>query len=198
MPPCIRIISAGAASITPPTCADMDSSEIILWRRIGFACVAAMLSACTETTSPGDDPRADPRNASNVVRGEKLYQQHCAACHGDGRLTSISRGRRLDGDAIFRGDSHHLLDFRHALRGGRIQFGKHLIEAAARRTQDQHTCRLVADIAEGVAPSAGAEKETAGPDAPYPSRLESLLLSLWRKSTPRSGPVGPGSILMRY
>jgi hypothetical protein len=137
-------------------------------------------------------------DVEHVERNTNADVANCAACHGDGRLTSISRGRRLDGDAIFRGDSHHLLDFRHALRGGRIQFGKHLIEAAARRTQDQHTCRLVADIAEGVAPSAGAEKETAGPDAPYPSRLESLLLSLWRKSTPRSGPVGPGSILMRY
>jgi mono/diheme cytochrome c family protein len=55
---------------------------MILWRGIGFACLAAMLSACTETASFGEDPRADPRNAANVVLGKKLYQKHCAACHG--------------------------------------------------------------------------------------------------------------------
>ncbi|MPZ46569.1 MAG: c-type cytochrome [Betaproteobacteria bacterium] len=58
------------------------SREMILPRGIGVACVVATLSACTETSSPGDDPRADPRNAATVLLGEKLYQQHCAACHG--------------------------------------------------------------------------------------------------------------------
>ena len=32
--------------------------------------------------APGDDPRADPRDATKVARGEKVYVQHCAACHG--------------------------------------------------------------------------------------------------------------------
>ena len=31
---------------------------------------------------PGEDPRADPRDAANVALGAKVYAQHCAACHG--------------------------------------------------------------------------------------------------------------------
>ena len=40
------------------------------------------LSACGETTSVVDDPRADPRDAARVARGSDVYAQHCSACHG--------------------------------------------------------------------------------------------------------------------
>src|SRR5205823_6105143 len=58
-----------------------------------------------------------------------------------------------------------LLDCGHAACGSGVQLGKHLIEAAARRAQDQDTRRLIADIAEGVTPVARTEEEAAGPDA---------------------------------
>jgi len=48
-------------------------------RRIALALT---LAACTESPSPGDDARADPRNAAKVALGAKVYAQHCAACHG--------------------------------------------------------------------------------------------------------------------
>jgi mono/diheme cytochrome c family protein len=35
-----------------------------------------------ESSAPGDDPRADPRDTAKVALGAKLYAQHCAACHG--------------------------------------------------------------------------------------------------------------------
>jgi mono/diheme cytochrome c family protein len=41
-----------------------------------------LLSACTEPPAPGDDPRADPRDAAKVALGAKVYAQQCAACHG--------------------------------------------------------------------------------------------------------------------
>ena len=39
------------------------------------------LTAC-EATPPGDDPRANPRDAAKVSSGAKVYAQHCALCHG--------------------------------------------------------------------------------------------------------------------
>ena len=51
------------------------------WRP-SFAAIALMLAACTETPAPGDDPRADPRDAAKVALGAKVYAQQCAACHG--------------------------------------------------------------------------------------------------------------------
>ncbi len=42
--------------------------------------VVSLLAACGAT--PGEDARADPRDAVRVARGAKLYAQHCAACHG--------------------------------------------------------------------------------------------------------------------
>lgn len=42
----------------------------------------ALLAACESKVAPGDDPRADPRNAEKVALGAKLYLQHCASCHG--------------------------------------------------------------------------------------------------------------------
>ena len=43
--------------------------------------LAASLSACSPGR-PGEDPRADPRNATLVAAGAKVYAAHCAACHG--------------------------------------------------------------------------------------------------------------------
>ena len=40
------------------------------------------LAACGEAPAPGDDPRADPRNPEIVKRGETVYAQQCASCHG--------------------------------------------------------------------------------------------------------------------
>jgi hypothetical protein len=76
-----------------------------------------------------------------------------------------SLGRRLDGDAVFPGDGRQLPDLRRACRGGRVKFGEHLIEAAARRAQDQDTRGLIADIADGMSPATGAEDEAARRDA---------------------------------
>jgi mono/diheme cytochrome c family protein len=42
----------------------------------------SLVAACGESPAPGDDPRADPRNAARVARGARVYAQHCAACHG--------------------------------------------------------------------------------------------------------------------
>ncbi len=48
-------------------------------RRVFFGLLALM--AC-EATPPGDDPRANPRDAAKVSLGAKVYAQHCALCHG--------------------------------------------------------------------------------------------------------------------
>ena len=40
------------------------------------------LLGCTERPASGDDPRANPRDASKVARGQQIYAQHCASCHG--------------------------------------------------------------------------------------------------------------------
>lgn len=47
-----------------------------------LASVVLLLSACTDQPAPGDDPRADPRDATKVALGAQLYARHCAACHG--------------------------------------------------------------------------------------------------------------------
>jgi len=51
-------------------------------RRASFALIMILLAACGESTAPGDDPRADPRDAAKVALGAKVYAQSCAACHG--------------------------------------------------------------------------------------------------------------------
>ena len=50
--------------------------------RIGIVLGALLLSACGNRTLPGDDPRANPRDAVKVGMGAKVYAQHCSACHG--------------------------------------------------------------------------------------------------------------------
>jgi len=44
--------------------------------------LALLLAACSKASPPGDDPRADPRDAAKVARGAKVYAEHCASCHG--------------------------------------------------------------------------------------------------------------------
>ena len=50
--------------------------------RRGWAVILLTVVACSETPPPGNDPRADPRNATRVAVGSMVYAQHCAACHG--------------------------------------------------------------------------------------------------------------------
>ena len=56
-------------------------------------------------------------------------------------------------------------DPRDAFGGGGVQFGKHLVEAAAWRAQDQETRWQITGITVGVALMASAKEETARPDA---------------------------------
>src|SRR4051812_1111037 len=44
--------------------------------------LALLLAACTKSPAPGDDPRADPKDATRLALGAKVYAQDCAACHG--------------------------------------------------------------------------------------------------------------------
>lgn len=44
--------------------------------------LVALLAACGERAPPGEDPRADPRDAAKVALGEEVYAANCAACHG--------------------------------------------------------------------------------------------------------------------
>jgi mono/diheme cytochrome c family protein len=41
-----------------------------------------LLAGCSEATGPGEDPRADPRDAARVALGAKVYSRECASCHG--------------------------------------------------------------------------------------------------------------------
>ena len=55
-------------------------SRLLLGRLAVSATV--FVAACNEVPASGDDPRADPRDATKVTLGAKVYGQHCAACHG--------------------------------------------------------------------------------------------------------------------
>ena len=44
--------------------------------------VFAGVAACGKADAPGEDPRADPRDAQKVALGAKLYAANCASCHG--------------------------------------------------------------------------------------------------------------------
>jgi mono/diheme cytochrome c family protein len=50
--------------------------------RRAAAVVLALLAACDDAPAPGDDARADPRDAAKIARGATVYAEHCAACHG--------------------------------------------------------------------------------------------------------------------
>lgn len=47
-----------------------------------LAAATILVAACGESPAPGDDQRADPRDAARVALGTRVYAQHCAACHG--------------------------------------------------------------------------------------------------------------------
>ena len=53
-----------------------------LERLVILAAATILLAACSESAAPGDDPRADPRDATRVALGARVYAQHCAVCHG--------------------------------------------------------------------------------------------------------------------
>jgi mono/diheme cytochrome c family protein len=44
--------------------------------------LALAVGACSDSPPPGDDPRADRRDAAKIALGAKSYAQHCASCHG--------------------------------------------------------------------------------------------------------------------
>jgi mono/diheme cytochrome c family protein len=48
---------------------------------VAAVALATGLAAC-DPGQPGEDVRADPRNAARVAAGAKVYATHCAACHG--------------------------------------------------------------------------------------------------------------------
>src|SRR5215475_11999436 len=81
------------------------------------------------------------------------------------RRRTILRGRWLDGDAKFCRDRRELPDVRHAFGSGSVQLDEHLVEAATRRTQNEDARRLVANVADSMAPAARAEEEAARRDA---------------------------------
>ena len=55
----------------------------------------SLLAGCG--AAPGEDPRADPRDGARVARGQQVYVQHCAACHG-ARLEGQPDWRTRRGD----------------------------------------------------------------------------------------------------
>lgn len=63
--------------------------------KINIALALMMLAACSDTSMPGDDPRASLRDAAKVAGGAKLYEQHCAACHGAKLEGQLNWRRRL-------------------------------------------------------------------------------------------------------
>jgi hypothetical protein len=72
---------------------------------------------------------------------------------------SFSKGGRLDDNAVFSGDGRNPLDAEAPGCGSGIQFGEHLIKAAAWRTQNEYSRWLVANIADGMASVPRTEKE---------------------------------------
>lgn len=58
-----------------------------------------ILAACQESTSSAAaDPRAS--NAAQVARGQALFTQHCARCHGE-RAQGDAQWRRRNRDGTF-------------------------------------------------------------------------------------------------
>ena len=51
-------------------------------RQLGQSALILALAACGESLAPGDDARANPRDAAKVALGAKLYARTCALCHG--------------------------------------------------------------------------------------------------------------------
>ena len=51
-------------------------------QRTSLSVFMLALAACAESPAPGEDARADPRDAAKVALGAKLYERTCALCHG--------------------------------------------------------------------------------------------------------------------
>lgn len=51
-------------------------------RHLGRSALILALAACGESPTPGEDARADPRNAAKVSLGATVYARTCALCHG--------------------------------------------------------------------------------------------------------------------
>ena len=51
-------------------------------RFLAVLVIAVTPVGCSDPAAPGDDRRADPRDAVKVSRGARVYGEHCAACHG--------------------------------------------------------------------------------------------------------------------
>ena len=57
----------------------MHRNFLLTVRRVRRAiCIAAALAL----TACSDPPRADPENEAQVAQGERVYEAHCATCHG--------------------------------------------------------------------------------------------------------------------
>jgi mono/diheme cytochrome c family protein len=54
-----------------------------------------LVAACSEAPTPGDDPRADPRDAVRAALGAQVYAQHCVACHGPKLEGQLAWRKRL-------------------------------------------------------------------------------------------------------
>lgn len=48
---------------------------------LAFA-LSSSTAGCGDNSSQWDDLRADPGDAARVARGERVYAQQCASCHG--------------------------------------------------------------------------------------------------------------------
>ncbi len=50
--------------------------------RLMIVTATLVLAGCEQAASGYDDSRADPGDAQRVARGERVYEQQCASCHG--------------------------------------------------------------------------------------------------------------------
>lgn len=57
---------------------------------------AATLTACERNADSGGNAAADPADAQHVARGEAVYLQHCARCHGKNLEGQPNWRRRKD------------------------------------------------------------------------------------------------------
>jgi hypothetical protein len=74
-----------------------------------------------------------------------------------------SRGRWFDGYPVLGCNRYQLSGIRHAAMGSGFELGEHLINAAARRIEDEDASGLIPDTAESMIAPAGTEKESTRP-----------------------------------
>jgi mono/diheme cytochrome c family protein len=66
----------------------------------GLSALVSMAAGCADTSTQWDDPRADAGDATRVARGERVYAQQCAACHGAKLEGQPEWRRRLPNDRL--------------------------------------------------------------------------------------------------